>query len=92
MYITPVEFVFDPTKNRINIRKHGIDLADVEAVFYDLNAITVEDRDHKEQRLVTLGMDSFGRLLVVCYTYRGNTIRAISARKAEPHERKAYEG
>jgi len=83
--------VFDPVKNRINIRKHGIDLADVEAVFYDLNAITVEDRDHKEQRL-TLGMDSFGRLLVVCYTYRGNTTRVISARKAEPHERRAYEG
>lgn len=87
-----MELVFDPAKNRINVRKHGIDLADVEAVFYDLNAITVEDRDHKEQRLVTLGMDSSGRLLVVCYTYRGNTLRVISARKAEPHERKAYEG
>ena len=92
MYISPMELFFDPAKNRINIRKHGIDLADVEAVFYDLSAITVEDRDHKEQRLVTLGMDSFGRLLVVCYTYRGNTIRVISARKAEPHERKVYEG
>ncbi len=87
-----MELVFDPAKNRINIQKHGIDLADVEAVFYDLNAITVEDRDHKEQRLVTLGMDSLGRLLVVCYTYRDNTIRVISARKAEPHERKSYEG
>jgi uncharacterized DUF497 family protein len=92
MYIIPMELVFDPAKNRINVRKHGIDLADVEAVFYDLNAITVEDRDHKEQRLVTLGMDSSERLLVVCYTYRGNTLRVISARKAEPHERKAYEG
>jgi uncharacterized DUF497 family protein len=92
MYIAPMELVFDPAKNRINIRKHGIDLADVEAVFYDLDAITVEDLDHKEQRFVTLGMDSFGRLLVVCYTYRGNTIRVISARKAEPHERKVYEG
>ena len=87
-----MELVFDPAKNRINIRKHGIDLAEVEAVFYDLNAITVEDRDHKEQRFVTLGRDGFGRLLVVCYTYRDNTIRVISGRKAEPHERKAYEG
>jgi uncharacterized DUF497 family protein len=34
-----MELVFDPAKNRINIRKHGIDLADVDAVFYDLNAI-----------------------------------------------------
>lgn len=87
-----MEITFDPAKNRVNTRKHGIDLADVEGVFYDLNAITIEDRVHSEQRFVTLGMDGFGRLLVVCYTYRGDIIRAISARKAEPHERKAYEG
>jgi hypothetical protein len=87
-----MDFTFDLTKNRSNISKHGIDLADVESVFYDLNAITIEDRDHKEQRFVTMGMDGFGRLLVVCYTHSDNAIRAISARKAEPHERKTYEG
>jgi uncharacterized DUF497 family protein len=84
---------FDPVKNRANIRKHGIDLVDVDEVFYDPCAATMEDRDHKEARFVTLGMDGFGRLLVVCYVYRGEaTIRVISARKAEPHERKSYEG
>ncbi len=87
-----MEFTFDPAKNQINVRKHGIDLADIEGVFYDANAITIEDRDHREQRFVTLGTDGFGRLLVVCYTYRNDAIRAISARKAEPHERKTYEG
>lgn len=92
MYIAFMELSFDPDKNRINLRKHGIDLADTEAVFYDLNAITVEDRDHEEQRFVTLGMDGLGQLLVVCYTYRDDTIRVISARKAEAHERKVYEG
>jgi hypothetical protein len=41
---------------------------------------------------VTLGQDALGRLLVVAYTYREPaTIRLISARKAEPHERKQYE-
>ncbi len=87
-----MEFTFDPAKNDANLRKHGIDLADIEGVFHDQNAITIEDRDHKEQRFLTLGIDDFGRLLVVCYTYRGYSIRAISARKAESHERKAYEG
>ena len=87
-----MNFSFDPAKSQANIQKHGIDLADIEGVFYDLNAITIEDQDHSEQRFVTLGVDGFGRLLVVCYTYRGETIRAISARKAEPHERKTYEG
>jgi hypothetical protein len=63
------------------------------AVFYDPYAITIEDRDHKERRFVTIAMDGFGRLLVVCYAYRGETtIRLISARKAESRERKIYEG
>jgi len=82
----------DPVKNQINVQKHGIDLADVEGVFYDELAITIEDRDHDEERFVTLGMDGFGRLLVVAYHYRGeNEIRVISARPAEPHERRTYQ-
>jgi len=39
---------FDPLKNKTNIRKHGIGLSDVDAVFYDSCAITVEDRNHEE--------------------------------------------
>ena len=88
-----MDIEFDPVKNKANIRKHGISFADIDEVFYDQYAITIEDYDHKEQRFVTLGMDGFGRLLVICYTYRDEiTIRLISARKAESHERKAYEG
>lgn len=41
---------------------------------------------------MTLGADAFGRLLAVVYAYRGpDVIRIISARKAEPHERRQYE-
>jgi uncharacterized DUF497 family protein len=42
-------------------------------------------------RWVTLGADAQGRVLVVVYTYRGEDVRLISARLAEPHERKEYE-
>jgi hypothetical protein len=50
-------------------------------------------RDHAEERFVTLGMDGFGRLLVVAYHYWGeDEMRVISARLAEPHERRDYEG
>lgn len=83
---------FDPTKNAENLRKHGVDFADVEGVFYDEFALTDEDTTHGEQRFLTLGMDGFGRILVVCYTYRDpDTIRIISARKADPQQRKQYE-
>jgi len=82
-----------PPRTPPTLKKHGIDLADVEYVFYDQSAVTIEDHDHDEHRFVTIGMDHLGRVLVVCYTYRGTTvIRLISARKAKPHEQKDYEG
>ncbi|MDD5084212.1 MAG: BrnT family toxin [Candidatus Moranbacteria bacterium] len=87
-----MKLTFDPIKNLINIKGHQIDLNDVEGVFYDDYAVTIEDRDHTEERFVTLGMDNFGRLLVVAYHYRSEEeIRVISARKAEPHEQRTYQ-
>jgi uncharacterized protein len=38
-----------------------------------------------------MGADGFGRLLVVVYTWRGKTIRLISARAATIRERREYE-
>lgn len=88
-----MQITFDPEKDRINRRDHdGISLADVGAVFFDQFAVTLEDRDHDEERFVTLGVDDLGRLLVVAYCYRGDEeIRVFSARHAEPHERRVYE-
>jgi uncharacterized DUF497 family protein len=42
-----------------------------------------------EDRFVILGMVD-GRLLFVAYTIRNDTIRIISARGAEPHEKRKY--
>ena len=36
-------------------------------------------------------MDALGRVLVVVYTFRENTIRIISARKATAREQEVYE-
>jgi uncharacterized protein (DUF4415 family) len=54
-------------------------------------ALTREDPDsEEEQRFVTLGMSSFGNLLVVVYTYRErDVIRLISAWKANKRQRYA---
>ncbi|MBN2701117.1 MAG: BrnT family toxin [Methylothermaceae bacterium] len=86
-----MRFEWDESKRKTNFRKHGIDFADAVAVFYDPMAISIEDTDHSEERFLTLGMDAFNRILVVTYTYREDVIRIISARKAEPLERKQYE-
>ncbi|HEY6342325.1 MAG TPA: BrnT family toxin [Bryobacteraceae bacterium] len=49
-----------------------------------------DESDPAEQRFVTLGMGATGRLLVVVHSYRGDNIRIISVRPAEPHERDEY--
>jgi uncharacterized DUF497 family protein len=36
-------------------------------------------------------MDGLGRLLAAAHVYRGEDIRVISARRAEPRERRPYE-
>jgi hypothetical protein len=85
-------YEWDPAKARANLRKHGIDFADAATVFSDDYALTIPDDDAAEERFVTIGMDALGRILVVVFTWRGSHIRIISARKAESHERKQYEG
>jgi uncharacterized DUF497 family protein len=58
----------------------------------DEQAMTIrEPYDEEEDRWVTLGMDAFGRILTVVYTWRGEDIRLISARLATAHERRQYE-
>jgi uncharacterized DUF497 family protein len=83
---------FDPKKNEANIAKHGVSLSEGDGVLLDPLAITVEDSSAEgEVRYGTIGMNSFGSLMVVVWTERETDIRLISARKAEPKERRAYE-
>lgn len=90
MYYVCMKITCDPRKNRINIKKHGIDLLSVEPVFNDIFAITVEDVDSNEERFVTIGMNAEFRLLVVTYHYRADDIRVISARPADRSEQRIY--
>jgi hypothetical protein len=84
-------FQWDPEKARINIAKHGISFADAVSVLSDDRALTIEEDYPDEQRFITLGMDTLGKILVVVYAWRGDDIRIISARKAIPREQKRYE-
>ena len=82
---------WDPDKAKENRQKHGVDFADATGVFYDEQAIWEEDEGSGgEQRFRKIGMDFLGRLLVVIYTYRGENIRLISARKATKKEAGQY--
>ena len=84
--------VWDPRKASANLRKHDIHFADAEGALFDPDAITREDPTAEgEQRFVSLGLDHLARVLVLVYSYRGESIRLISARRATRKERSQYE-
>jgi uncharacterized DUF497 family protein len=90
-------FEWDPQKALLNNRKHKIRFEQAATVFFDPNTLTIFDDDHseKEERWVTLGLDSNGTLIVVCHTFKENTdsstIRIYSSRKATKNEIKQYQ-
>jgi len=87
-----MEVSWDAAKAKANFRKHRVRFSDAETVLFDLDGVTVEDPDSEsEQRFVTLGVDSLGRLLVVVYAYEDDRIQLISARRASPGEIRRYE-
>lgn len=78
-------------KAAANRLKHGVEFAVAAEALTDHCAVTVEDRDHEEQRFHTVAMAPTGNILVVAYTFPDSeTIRIISARKASKAERKDY--
>ena len=88
-----MNFEWDPGKAAQNRRKHGVSFHEAATVFGDPLAMTYQDPDHsvEEQRFITIGMSSLGRLLIAAHADRGENIRIISARKTTLRERTDYE-
>lgn len=74
---------WDESKRRSNIRKHGIDLAELESAF-DAPMITVEDarEDYGELRLQSLAIWR-GRVVFLVWTERDEAAHLISCRYAD---------
>lgn len=89
-----IKFEWDENKNAINRKKHNISFEEAKTVFYDDNALIIDDLEHSEQeeRFIILGTSYKANLLVVCHCYRQSetVIRIISARKATKTETKQY--
>ena len=87
-----MRFEWDDEKNTINIRQHGIDFADASSMFDHMMLVEFDDRqDYGEERWKGIGLLQ-NRVAVVVYVERSqNTIRIISARKANSYERKRYQ-
>jgi uncharacterized protein len=75
-----------------NVRQHGVDFPSAIRVFLDPHRIEREDTrtSSRETRLVAIGMVG-EQVLMLIYTPRADRIRIVSARKANRHERRAYD-
>jgi uncharacterized DUF497 family protein len=84
-------FEWDDAKAARNWADHAVTFEVARAAFNDAFAIEWIDHGHadNEIRFGLLGMVE-NRLLFVSYTLRGERIRIISVRKAEPNERRRY--
>jgi uncharacterized protein len=88
----PVDYEWDPAKAAANVKKHGVRFADAALSLEDPLGLSIADTDASgEPRLIFLGADPAGRVLVTVYTLRGRSTRIISSRKAARAERRAYE-
>jgi uncharacterized DUF497 family protein len=88
-----LNFEWDAKKAAANVAKHGVSFDEAATVFLDHLALSGADPDHsmKEDRYITFGMSSLGRLLAVSHAHRPGGIRLISARRVTRTERKLYE-
>jgi uncharacterized DUF497 family protein len=88
-----MHFEWDPKKAASNQRKHGVTFEEASSALRDSFSATAHDPDHSEHedRFVTFGISSKGRLLAVAHTERGDAVRIISARLATSIERQIYE-
>jgi uncharacterized DUF497 family protein len=91
----PIRFEWDARKERRDRQKHGVGFDEASTAFADTLSITIPDPDHSddEDRWVTIGLSHRRRLLVVVHTEDDDEqiVRIISARPADPHERRQHE-
>ena len=89
----PPGYEWDPNKAESNYRKHAVTFNEAYTVFNNPRAEETFDPGHsqEEDRYLLIGHSARGRVLIISYTDREEGTRIISARKAEPHERRDYE-
>lgn len=82
---------FDPEKDEANIAKHGVSLKLAERMNREEAKVVVDSRhDYGEPRWIAF-QEIDGRLYAFVFTVRDDAIRAISVRKANDREKRAFD-
>ena len=87
------KFEWSRRKAASNLSKHRVSFEEALTVFADPLARIFDDVDHsiEELREIIIGHSSQSRLLLVCFTAHGESVRIFSARRATRGERENYE-
>jgi uncharacterized protein len=80
----------DEDKRQSNLRKHGLDFVDVDLVFEASIKVAVDAARPGDDRYADLA-EVNGRVLMLVYSLRQQTVRCISLRVASRRERKLYD-
>ena len=92
-----MRFTWDETKNKRNIKAHGISFETAREVFYDPLHLSILDErfDYFDERWITVGTTQKSAVVVVAHLdftdEAEEVIRIISAREATSKEHKQYE-
>lgn len=88
-----MNFEWNDQKAVANLKKHRVSFEEAIGAFFDPNGLDFFDEEHstEEERFIRIGCSKYGRILWIIYTERQDTIRIITARKAETKERKLYD-
>jgi uncharacterized protein len=87
------EFEWHAVKAAANLKKHKVSFDEAKTIFGDKKHLVVPDREHSygEERYLAIGLSDQRRFITLCFTERDARLRLISARLAEPWERREYE-
>ena len=86
-----MEFEFDPNKSAMNKKKHGIDFIDAQVLWKDPDLLEIPARTEDEPRFLDVGRIEDKHWAAVI-TYRDDSVRLISVRRARNTEIELYEG
>jgi len=84
------DFEYDDDKNQANLKKHGIDFLDAQALWEDPDLLEIRARSDDEPRFLVIGRIGLKHWSAVV-TYRNRTIRLISVRRSRTREVELYE-
>lgn len=88
-----MRYTWDPAKDAVNRRKHGLPLAEGIPALEDPDLLSWQDErfDYGETRTVTLGIGKKALLFVVSTERGRDCTRIISVRRAEEDEIEQYD-